>query len=339
MGRRSTRIVLLTNIINIEDTSVKHKKSHREVVEKKDEDKDVKQSQIDTKKIIEEEIKVIEEEAKVIEEGRNIIDKKKGDLPFKIEYLVAEELIAEQLVTEEPPAVEESVTKESVTEEPVTEEVAVTKEVIVEEKVEEKEKAVEISEEVVVIAAAVKDEEEVEQVIVESHFDESSSTKSQPLSTATSSTDETDICTPEHEADVKKHIHDTQMKEPVFDWTDAPVVKETESSSIVMVPEIEKEDFVVVKRTEEVDEDVEADMPQFNKLVPSSTLTASAPEFVPKAFQVQQPKKSNKKHLTREQLIEQQRQHHIPRSKARCSHWPYCTNNNCKFFHPYKPCR
>lgn len=205
--------------------------------------------------------------------------------------------------TTNEPIAEASTTENQVPEEEkITDEAVIMEEqVTVEAVVEEKEKSVEISEEVVVIAA------------VSSHFDESSSTKSQPISTATSSTDETDIRTPEQ---------DTQLKESVFDWTESSVVKD--------------DDFVVVKRT--VDSDVEADMPQFNTLAPSSTLTASAPEFVPKAYQTQ-PKKSNKKYMTREQLIEQQRQHHIPRSKARCSHWPHCTNNNCKFFHPYKPCR
>ena len=69
----------------------------------------------------------------------------------------------------------------------------------------------------------------------------------------------------------------------------------------------------------------------------SSSLHATAPEFVPKTMQP--AKKSNKKFLTREQLIEQQKQHYVPKSKARCSHWPHCTNNNCKFFHPFKECR
>ncbi|KAI8375481.1 hypothetical protein BD560DRAFT_392436 [Blakeslea trispora] len=69
----------------------------------------------------------------------------------------------------------------------------------------------------------------------------------------------------------------------------------------------------------------------------SSSLHATAPEFVPKIMQP--TKKSAKKFLTREQLIEQQKQHYVPKSKARCSHWPHCTNNNCKFFHPFKECR
>ncbi|KAI8094898.1 uncharacterized protein B0P05DRAFT_523871, partial [Gilbertella persicaria] len=95
-----------------------------------------------------------------------------------------------------------------------------------------------------------------------------------------------------------------------------------------------KEDFVVV---ESVDKSTPASK---SPTVLNSSLHATAPEFVPKAAQQsQQQKKSTKKYLTREQLIEQQRQHHIPKSKARCSHWPHCTNNNCKFFHPYRACR
>ncbi|KAI8380473.1 hypothetical protein EDC96DRAFT_570435 [Choanephora cucurbitarum] len=78
--------------------------------------------------------------------------------------------------------------------------------------------------------------------------------------------------------------------------------------------------------------------PKTTSTIPlSSSLHATAPEFVPKTMQP--AKKSNKKFLTREQLIEQQKQHYVPKSKARCSHWPHCTNNNCKFFHPFKECR
>ncbi|KAI8977125.1 hypothetical protein BDF20DRAFT_913496 [Mycotypha africana] len=82
-----------------------------------------------------------------------------------------------------------------------------------------------------------------------------------------------------------------------------------------------------------------------SSILSNSTLTATAPEFIPQSVlnsrkqQHQHHKKQLKKHLPREQLIEQQRQHNIPKAKARCSHWPFCTNNNCKFVHPYKRCR
>ncbi|KAI7904781.1 uncharacterized protein BX663DRAFT_328036 [Cokeromyces recurvatus] len=82
-------------------------------------------------------------------------------------------------------------------------------------------------------------------------------------------------------------------------------------------------------------------IPESITTVRKSVLTADAPEFIPKSLQQRQqkPKKSHKKLLTREQLIEHQKQSYIPQSKSRCTHWPHCTNNNCKFFHPYKECR
>jgi hypothetical protein len=148
---------------------------------------------------------------------------------------------------------------------------------------------------------------------------------------------------------------DTQEKEEEkeqvkFDWTDESVTEAlpvmnrdivTSIESVEPVPAV-KDDFVVVDYPVVVTEPVtekEAEK-EAEKRPLSSSLTASAPEFVPKSLQPQpQQKRPTKKFLTREQLIEQQRQHHMPRSKARCSHWPHCTNNNCKFFHPYRTCR
>lgn len=46
-----------------------------------------------------------------------------------------------------------------------------------------------------------------------------------------------------------------------------------------------------------------------------------------------------KKPLTKAELIEKQSQSHFPTWKSRCVHWPYCTNNHCKYSHPIKECR
>lgn len=241
--------------------------------------------------------------------------------------------------------------------------------------------------------------------IIDTHCDESSSIKSQTLSAATSSADETDICTPEHEAntvtDVKRPESsataqiDTQENTNIlsenknvdekvkFDWTEESVkaalppinrdivtvsttcldaaendIAVSNETIATVVTESQQEEYVVIdhpKKDEFIKEQVMTtpvtaeEEPVLSEKVQvssssekspvslSSSLTASAPEFVPKSHQ--QPKKPTKKFLTREQLIEQQRQHHMPRSKARCSHWPHCTNNNCKFFHPYRACR
>ncbi|KAG2231826.1 hypothetical protein INT48_003744 [Thamnidium elegans] len=48
---------------------------------------------------------------------------------------------------------------------------------------------------------------------------------------------------------------------------------------------------------------------------------------------------SLRRRLTRPELIQQQRQNYTPHAKARCSHWPCCTNKNCKFWHPFRDCR
>lgn len=284
--------------------------------------------------------------------------------------------------------------------------------------VEEKSEELEQKEEKVVITTT-----ETVTEIIDNHGDEISSVKSHTLSAATSSADETDICTPEHEAstvtDVKHHEStttdevDTQnnasylsedknqdVAEKVkFDWTEESVkaalppmnrdivtvsaasLDTAESTATeaqdeefvtiektVIVTEAHDEEPVVVGHPIDTDPVKEQDIatsvatasteeePVLSEKVQvssssssstssekspvslSSSLTADAPEFVPKSFQ-QPTKKTTKKFLTREQLIEQQRQHHMPRSKARCSHWPHCTNNNCKFFHPYRACR
>lgn len=50
-------------------------------------------------------------------------------------------------------------------------------------------------------------------------------------------------------------------------------------------------------------------------------------------------KKVPKKLTKSNELIEQQKQKNVPKTKSRCKHWSYCTNNNCKFVHPTEFCR
>ncbi|KAI8361753.1 hypothetical protein BD560DRAFT_404616 [Blakeslea trispora] len=42
---------------------------------------------------------------------------------------------------------------------------------------------------------------------------------------------------------------------------------------------------------------------------------------------------------SRHERIERQSQTHFPIWKSRCVHWPFCTNNHCKYSHPIKECR
>jgi outer membrane biosynthesis protein TonB len=128
------------------------------------------------------------------------------------------------------------------------------------------------------------------------------------------------------------------VTDPVAEPVIEPVVKAITEPATEAVAEPVAETIVEPVVEPVVEPIVEKETP---KRPLSSSLTASAPEFIPKSLQQPQPqqKRSTRKFLTREQLIEQQRQHHMPRSKARCSHWPHCTNNNCKFFHPYRTCR
>ncbi|KAK4512190.1 uncharacterized protein ATC70_013433 [Mucor velutinosus] len=306
---------------------------------------------------------------------------------------------ANDMVTKQSQIKKDNVNEASI----IIEEEVVTVEKVEDTLLEEKNEESEQKEEKVVVTTT-----ETVTEIIDNHGDEISSAKSHTLSAATSSADETDICTPEHEAntvaDVKHHEStatdevDTQhntsylsedknqdVAEKVkFDWTEEsvkaalpPMNRDIVTVSTVsldtaesIVTETHHEEFVVVGHPIDKDPVKEQDIvasaattttstdeePALSEKVQvsssssstsseksppvslSSSLTADAPEFVPKSLQ-QPTKKPTKKFLTREQLIEQQRQHHMPRSKARCSHWPHCTNNNCKFFHPYRACR
>ncbi|KAI9304293.1 hypothetical protein BJ944DRAFT_267056 [Cunninghamella echinulata] len=43
--------------------------------------------------------------------------------------------------------------------------------------------------------------------------------------------------------------------------------------------------------------------------------------------------------MTRSEIIYQQKQPYIPSYKSRCEFWPGCTNNHCKYYHPFMNCR
>ncbi|KAI9311780.1 hypothetical protein BX666DRAFT_1992337 [Dichotomocladium elegans] len=50
-------------------------------------------------------------------------------------------------------------------------------------------------------------------------------------------------------------------------------------------------------------------------------------------------KRAMRKRMTREELIQDQRQSHNASFKSRCKFWPNCSNRNCKYKHPVKECR
>ncbi|KAI7900842.1 uncharacterized protein BX663DRAFT_516702 [Cokeromyces recurvatus] len=53
----------------------------------------------------------------------------------------------------------------------------------------------------------------------------------------------------------------------------------------------------------------------------------------------QNGRNNTKKTMTWAERIDKQARPHPPIWKSRCVHWPKCTNNNCKYSHPSKPCR
>lgn len=202
----------------------------------------------------------------------------------------------------------------------------------------------EIIEELKQVANELKDEE---YVVVPKEGDAAPAVAVAPTTTAeeshscaTSSTDDTDIWTPEHEITSNNEVVDHKKNTP-------------ETKSTVTEEYIWKADATSTSATEEksneewaanatavasaiVDAPVAAPVPATPTHRP---LSLSAPIFVPRQQAQTQPKKNAKKRLSRAELIEQQRQNHTPHAKARCSHWPRCTNKNCKFWHPFRDCR
>ncbi|ORZ24249.1 hypothetical protein BCR42DRAFT_486549 [Absidia repens] len=51
------------------------------------------------------------------------------------------------------------------------------------------------------------------------------------------------------------------------------------------------------------------------------------------------PTNKPKQDMSRIERIGQQRQPYIPLYKSRCTFWPGCTNNHCKYYHPFIECR
>ncbi|ORZ10090.1 hypothetical protein BCR42DRAFT_395815 [Absidia repens] len=47
----------------------------------------------------------------------------------------------------------------------------------------------------------------------------------------------------------------------------------------------------------------------------------------------------SKQDMTRLERIDQQRQPYVALYKSRCEFWPGCTNNHCKYYHPFMECR
>lgn len=205
----------------------------------------------------------------------------------------------------------------------------------------------EIKKELEEIISEIKDEEEY--VVVATEEQESvpvPATNEENHSCATSSTDETDIWTPEHESTTNDEV---DHKKNTPETTTA-----TTTTSAVTEEYIWKADNAVPVTDEKPSEEWAANTTAAAPVAPttpvksSKPLSLSAPVFVPRQQAKYQaelqneneaPKKSTKKRLSRVELIEQQRQNHTPYAKARCSHWPRCTNKNCKFWHPYRECR
>lgn len=215
-------------------------------------------------------------------------------------------VVAEQVVTEETAVEHVLVTQapfEQVEVEQAEFEQAEVEQAEVEQVLVEAEQ---VSDKMVAETEQVAGKEEEEEYVVVAKREESQSC-------ATSSTDETDVWTPEHESDNKNNNNTPEA-------TATPVTEEY----------IWKADATSTSHTEE-----EKDWAS-STIVTCSKLSSDAPVFVPRQQAI---KKNPKKRLTRSELIEQQRQNHTPHAKARCSHWPRCTNKNCKFWHPFRDCR
>ncbi|KAI9248942.1 hypothetical protein EDC94DRAFT_624462 [Helicostylum pulchrum] len=185
-------------------------------------------------------------------------------------------------------------------------------------------KEVESSQELMMetIAVAVEDKQVVaedKQVVVEDKQEEEEyvmvKKKQESQSCATSSGDETGVWTPEHEPEMKADNtpkNATSTKEYIW-----------KADSYVAPP------LTAAAADEE--------QKSWSAPVTTKPLSSDAAVFVPRR-QVQ-AKKSLRRRLTRPELIQQQRQNYTPHAKARCSHWPCCTNKNCKFWHPFRDCR
>ncbi|KAI7865118.1 uncharacterized protein EV154DRAFT_572250 [Mucor mucedo] len=241
-----------------------------------------------------------------------------------VEAAKAETPKAKEAKVEAPKAEAPKVEEEAKVEEaPKVEAPVVVKEAVVEQVLVEAEqvlaeinKVVTETEAVVTEAREASKEEEEEYVVV--------AKREESQSCATSSTEETDVWTPEHESDNHKNNTPEPTTTPITTTTPT-----TTTSGKANEEYIWKADATATSNTEEGKDWASS------TIVSCSKLSSDAPVFVPR----QQMKKNPKKRLSRAELIEQQRQNHTPHAKARCSHWPRCTNKNCKFWHPFRDCR
>lgn len=214
----------------------------------------------------------------------------------------------------------------------------------------------EIKKELEQVISDIKEEDE-EYVVVAKQEEKPTTTATvaeENHSCATSSTDDTDIWTPEHEitsndeVDHKKNTPEATTTTTTTATTEEYIWKaDAGAVPVATAKEEEKSSEEWAAATTAVAsaavEDNTASAPVITTTTtPTSTskpLSLSAPVFVPRQLVQTQPKKNTKKRLSRAELIEQQRQNHTPHAKARCSHWPRCTNKNCKFWHPFRDCR
>lgn len=226
----------------------------------------------------------------------------------KAEQVEAEEAKAEEARVEQV-KVEETKVEQVKVEQPLAKEAKV--EQPLKEAIKEVESSLELMSETIVVA---EDKQSSTAVVVEEEeyvMVGKAAKKGESQSCATSSGDETGVWTPEHEPESKDNTpKNATTKEYIWkaDSYVAPLTDEQKSWS--------------------------APIPATTSTKP---LSSDAAVFVPRR-QVQ-PKKSLRRRLTRPELIQQQRQNYTPHAKARCSHWPCCTNKNCKFWHPFRDCR
>ncbi|GAA5808226.1 hypothetical protein MFLAVUS_001611 [Mucor flavus] len=225
----------------------------------------------------------------------------------KVEQVEVEEINVEEAKVEQV-KIEQAKVEDAKVEQPLEEEIKET--------TKEVESSLELMTETIVV---VEDKQSVAAVEEEEYvMVGKTAKKGESQSCATSSGDETGVWTPEHEPESKDNTpKNATTKEYIWkaDSYVAPLTDEQKSWS--------------------------APVPAITTTATTTTtakpLSSDAAVFVPRR-QVQ-PKKSLRRRLTRPELIQQQRQNYTPHAKARCSHWPCCTNKNCKFWHPFRDCR
>ncbi|CAO3594265.1 unnamed protein product [Absidia cylindrospora] len=82
---------------------------------------------------------------------------------------------------------------------------------------------------------------------------------------------------------------------------------------------------------------VDAILPQMNSTMDIVATTNTFSHYPTTLFS--NPTNKPKQDMSRIERIGQQRQPYIPLYKSRCTFWPGCTNNHCKYYHPFIECR